>query len=158
MGLLEEFLAARHVAEIARARRILALRAMVATGSSQRDIAEALGISQPAVSQQLRAGADLSMLPPKKLVQAAGPILRSVAEERGYFELAVSGSVARGDARLDSDIDLLVRQPPGTPISGLVGLRETFEAILGRQVDLVTYGGLEAGLDDDVRAEAVLLT
>lgn len=157
MGLVEEFIAARQTAEIARARRVLALRAMVASGSSQRDIAEALGISQPAVSQQLRARADLSMLTSEKLVQVAAPILRAVAEERGYFELAAFGSAARGDARPDSDIDLLVRQPPGTPISGLVALRETFEAILGREVDLVTYGGLKPGLDDDVRAEAVLL-
>ena len=36
-------------------------------------------------------------------------------------------------------------------------LREIFEEILGRPVDLVTYGGLKPTIDDDIRAEAVLL-
>ena len=55
MELVAEYLGARHNEEVARLRRVLALRAMVATGLSQREIAAALGISQPAVSQQLRA-------------------------------------------------------------------------------------------------------
>ena len=38
-----------------------------------------------------------------------------------------------------------------------MGLRGIFEEILGRPVDLVTYGGLKATIDADIRAEAVLL-
>lgn len=39
---------------MARLRRILALRAMSAVGMSQRQVAEAAGITKPAVSQQLK--------------------------------------------------------------------------------------------------------
>jgi uncharacterized protein len=52
---------------------------------------------------------------------------------------------------------LLVRQPGGTTISSLNRLRTLFERILGRSVDVMTYGGLKAVIDDDIRREAVLL-
>lgn len=94
---------------------------------------------------------------PEALLKAAAPLLRTLAETRGFTELAVFGSVARHQARLDSDIDLLVRQPAGTSISGMRSLQDLFEAVLGRPVDLITYGGLKPGIDDDILREAVLL-
>ena len=46
---------------------------------------------------------------------------------------------------------------PVKTIKELVELRDTFREILGRPVDLITYGGLKAVIDDDIRSEAVLL-
>ncbi len=63
------------------------------------------------------------------------------------------GSVARHRARADSDIDLLVQPPPDTSIGDLLAMRQ----ILGRAVDLVTYGGLRPACDDDILREAVPL-
>ena len=157
MTLVAEYRAARHHEEVARLRRVLALRAMVATGMSQREIAAALGISQPAVSQQLRAASDLSGLHPEKLIQAAAPVLRRLAEDAGYGRLAVFGSVARRQAGQNSDIDLLVEAPEGTSSFGFVRFKQVIEQVLGRQVDLVDYGGLKPRLDDDIRREAVPL-
>ncbi|MCA0296335.1 MAG: nucleotidyltransferase domain-containing protein [Actinobacteria bacterium] len=157
MSLVAEYRDARANEESSRLRRMLALRALLATGSSQRDVASKLGISQPAVSQQLRASRDLTKVHPENLVRAAAPVLVDVARSQGFERLAVFGSVARGEARDDSDIDLLVDAPAGTAIKELLALGVTFEQILGRPVDLVTYGGLKAGLDDDIRREAVLL-
>lgn len=156
MTLLVEYRAARHDEDVARLRRVLALRAMAALGMSQREVAAALGVSQPAVSQQLKA-ADLGRVHPEVLVEAAAPVLRRLAEESGYGRLAVFGSVARGRARHDSDIDLLVQAPEGTSSFGLVRFKQLIERVLGRQIDLVEYGGLKAKLDDDIRSEAVLL-
>jgi len=130
---------------------------MVATGMSQRQIARQLGISQPAVSQQFKFAPDLGALPPEVLVEAASPILKLMAEDAGYSRLAVFGSVARNDARPDSDIDLLVEAPQGTGSFAFLRFKKLIEAVLGREVDLVSYGGLTAGLDDDIRREAVLL-
>jgi len=96
---------AQRGAELARLRRVLALRAMAATGMSQHQIAESLGISQPAVSQQLKFAPDLSALHPQMLLAVAAPILKALAAERGYRRLAVFGSVARAEARPDSDLD-----------------------------------------------------
>ena len=76
---------------------------------------------------------------------------------RGTARLAVFGSVARGEARQDSDIDLLVEAPEGTSSFGFIRFKQLIERVLGRQIDLVDYGGLKPKLDDDIRREAVLL-
>jgi predicted nucleotidyltransferase len=157
MTLVAEYRDARREEDVARLRRVLALRAMVETGMSQRQIAEALGVSQPAVSQQLRFARDLNTVHPQVLVDAAGPVLRALAADRGYSRLAVFGSVARGTARPDSDIDLIVESPPGTSSFEFLRFKQLIEQVLGREVDLIDYGGLKPRIDDDIRREAVLL-
>lgn len=157
MTLVAEYRAARHREDVARLRRVLALRAMIAAGMSQREIAMALGISQPAVSQQLRAASALSDVHPEELMQAAAPVLRRLAEDAGYGRLAVFGSVARGEATGDSDIDLLVEAPEGASSFEFIRFKQLLERVLDRQVDLVEYGGLKPKLDDDIRRDAVLL-
>ena len=157
MNLLAEYREARHDEDVARLQRVLALRAMAATGMSQREIAAALGVSQPAVSQQLKAAQDMTRVHPEALVEAAAPVLRRLVEESGYRRLAVFGSVARGEARHDSDIDLLVEAPEGTSSFEFIRFKQLIERVLGRRIDLVDYGGPKAKLDDDIRREAVLL-
>ncbi len=157
MSLLAEYRDARREGDVARLRRVLALRAMVATGLSQRQTADALGITQPAVSQQLKFARELDNVHPEFLLKAAAPILKAVAAEHGYTRLAVFGSVARHEAREDSDIDLIVEAPEGTSSFGFVRFKQLIERILGRDVDLIEYGGLKLPMDDDIRREAVLL-
>ena len=157
MILLAEYQDARRDEDLARLRRTIALRAMVATGMSQRQIAEALGISQPAVSQQLRFAPDLDVVQPGVLLEAAAPVLKAMSEERGYQRLAVFGSVARRQAHRESDIDLLLEAPEGTSSFEFVRFKRLIEQVLGREIDLVDYGGLKPKLDDDIRREAVLL-
>jgi len=157
MNLLGQYKRARRDEDLARLRRALALRAMGATGMSQRQIAAALGISQPAVSQQLRFAPDLDCVRPEELMKAAAPVLKELAEQHGYQRLAVFGSVARSQAHRGSDIDLLVEAPEGTSSFGFVRFKQLIEEVLGREIDLVDYGGLKPELDDDIRREAVLL-
>ena len=130
---------------------------MAATGMSQRQIADALGVTQPAVSQQLKAARELDAVDPELLVEAAAPVLTALAAERGYSRLAVFGSLARGQATRDSDVDLLVQAPEGTSTFDFLRFRRLIEKVLGREVDLVSYGGLKPAVDDDIRREAVLL-
>lgn len=157
MTLLAEYREARHGEDVARLRRVVALRAMAATGMSQREIAGALGVTQSAVSQQLKAGQDMARVHPADLIEAAAPVLRRLAEKSGYAGLAVFGAVARDDARQDSDIDLIVEAPAGTSSFDFIRFKQLIEQVLGREVDLVDYGGLKPRLDDDIRREAVLL-
>ncbi|HEY0950789.1 nucleotidyltransferase domain-containing protein [Nocardioides sp.] len=124
---------------------------------SQRQIAETLGVSQPAVSQQLKSGNQLAGVHPQVLLEAAGPVLKALAADHGFTRLAVFGSVARGTARPDSDIDLIVESPPGTSSFEFLRFKELIEQVLSREVDLIDYGGLKPKLDDDIRREAVLL-
>ncbi len=157
MGLLAEYQGARRDEDVARLRRLLALRAMVATGMSQREIATELGISQSAVSQQLKFSPDLGGVHPETLLEAAVPVLRVLAAGHGYGNLAVFGSLARQQARLDSDIDLIVDAPEGTGSFDFVRFKMLLEEVLGREIDLITWGGLKPRIDDDIRREAVFL-
>ena len=157
MTLLAEYQNARRDEDAARLRRAIALRAMLATGMSQRQVAEALRISQPAVSQQLKFAPGLSEVHPETLLDAAGPVLKALAAEHGYSKLAVFGSVARRQARPDSDIDLLVEAPAGTSGFAFARFKALLEQVLDREIDLVTWGGLKPRIDDDIRREAVLL-
>lgn len=157
MTLLAEYRDARRDEDVARLRRVLALRAMIATGMSQRQVAEAVGITQPAVSQQLKFAPELDGVHPEVMLEAAGPVLKALAADRGYTRLAVFGSVARNQARQDSDIDLIVDVPEGTSSFEFLRFKRLVEQILGREVDMVDYAGLKPNLDDDIRREAVLL-
>lgn len=157
MDLVDVYSAARRDEEVTRLRRVVALRAMAATGMSQRQIAEELGISQPAISQQLRNAPRLDELHPEFVLEAAVPVLKTLAKDRGYGRLAAFGSVARHEARQDSDIDLLIEAPSGTSSFAFVAFKQLIERVLGRDVDLVSYGALTTKLDDDIRDGAVLL-
>ncbi|WP_219618783.1 nucleotidyltransferase family protein [Brevibacterium aurantiacum] len=92
-----------------------------------------------------------------ELLVAAAPILRLVAENYRYTELAVFGSVARGDSRAESDIDLLVQPPPGTSSFDFVEFKQLVEKVLGREIDLISYSGLDPVLDADILHDKRLL-
>lgn len=66
----------------------------------------------------------------------------------------VFGSVARGEERPTSDLDLLVDMRPGYSLLHQVRLRRDLKKLLGVEVDVVTSGGL---LDRDIEilAEAI---
>ena len=108
-------------------------------------------------SQQLRYSPGLAVIGPDELLDAAAPVLKVLAAEHDYRRLAVFGSVARGEARQDSDIDLLVEAPPDTSSFGFIRFTQLIEKVLGREIDLIFYGGLKPNLDDDIRRDAVLL-
>lgn len=69
------------------------------------------------------------------------------------------GSVARGDAREDSDIDILVDLNPddGNILFRAGGLNEEFRRILGRDVDVFAPALLRRPVSDTALADAVAL-
>ena len=71
-------------------------------------------------------------------------------------ELSVFGSVARGDMRTDSDVDLLVEFLPEAEISLLehAGLMLDLSELLGRRVDLVSKRGLKPLIRYSILQEA----
>ncbi len=73
----------------------------------------------------------------------------------GVRSLSVFGSVARGEAGLDSDVDLLVDLERPIGLFAFIRLQMQLEAWLGRSVDLVTPEGLRPELRDRVLREAV---
>lgn len=77
-------------------------------------------------------------------------ILR-IAAQHGAHNVRVFGSVARGEARPDSDVDLLVEMESGRSLLDLGGLLMDLQALLGREVDVVT----DKGLRDRIRARVL---
>jgi uncharacterized protein len=98
----------------------------------------------------------------------SGPVGRIVAAKRhelvrtaaghGATSVRVFGSVARGDDRPDSDVDLLVDLPESAGLLAIGRLVDDLEGVLdGVRVDVVPAAGLKVGLRDRVMAEAVPL-
>jgi predicted nucleotidyltransferase len=88
-----------------------------------------------------------------------GPLraeIRRVASSHKARSIAVFGSVARGDATPDSDVDFLVEFEPGSSLLDLIHLTDDLAALLGRSVDVVSVGGLKPR-DSLIREEAVAL-
>lgn len=76
-----------------------------------------------------------------------------ILERQGVNKAAVFGSVARGEAKDTSDIDLLVDLEEGKSLFDLVGLKLKLEEKLKRRVDVVTYNGINRHLKDLILKE-----
>jgi predicted nucleotidyltransferase len=77
-----------------------------------------------------------------------------LARRHGARNLRLFGSEARGDARPDSDIDLLVDMEDGRSLLDLIGLSQDLEDLLGRHVDVVTASSLHPRIRENVLADA----
>ena len=80
-----------------------------------------------------------------------------IARRRGVRSLRVFGSTARGQADEPSDVDFLVELEPGRSLLDLGGLLMDLQALLGREVDVVTKKGLRPRIREHILDEAVPL-
>ena len=80
-----------------------------------------------------------------------------IAAKHGAYNIRIFGSVARGEARPDSDIDLLIEKGPITSAWFPAGLVLELEDILGQRIDIVTETALNPYLRGRVLREAVPL-
>ena len=83
--------------------------------------------------------------------------VRALGERYGIRHIRVFGSIARGEGRSDSDIDLLVEYTPGRSGFAFVEFCERVEQLLGRRVDVVTEKSLHPDVRDEILAQAVPL-
>jgi predicted nucleotidyltransferase/DNA-binding XRE family transcriptional regulator len=164
----------------------LLLEARTAAGMSQTELAHRAGVTQsvisvyesgrrqpsvPTLAALIAATGlelDLSIVQPRRGVQRlTGPVGRrlrrrrsavlEVAGKHGVQVLGVFGSVARGEDRVDSDVDLLVVLPSGMGLFGIAKVQNELEELLGATVDLISESGLKAGVRPLVEADLVRL-
>lgn len=85
-------------------------------------------------------------------------------ERKGLMErypisaLSVFGSVARDEAREDSDVDILVEFSRPVGLFQFIELQQTLEALLGSKVDLGTRRSLKPQIKEQVLQEAIRVT
>lgn len=89
----------------------------------------------------------------EELQTKVAPILR----ESGVEYAAVFGSTARGLARPDSDIDILVRFDRDVSLLDHIGLAQTLEDLLRQKVDLITEQSLSKYAAPNVKKDLKVL-
>jgi uncharacterized protein len=81
----------------------------------------------------------------------------ALASAHGARNVRVFGSVARGDATIESDVDLVVDFDAGRSLLDHGALIMDLQDTLGCRVDVVSSKGLRERFRDRVLADAVLL-
>ena len=96
-------------------------------------------------------------MPLQELVRIRREDILQTAAQYGAFHVRIFGSVARGDADEQSDIDFLVDMEAGRSLFDLGGLLTDLEKLLGCSVDVVTEKGLRDRIRNRVLQEAIPL-
>jgi predicted nucleotidyltransferase len=92
---------------------------------------------------------------PSELLEKNREAIREATKRFNAENPRVFGSVARGEDRADSDIDILVDALPGSTLLDLGGLQDTLETLLGTKVDLITSGGIRSTMRERILSEAM---
>lgn len=90
----------------------------------------------------------------EKLLQTRREQILMLARKNGAYNVRIFGSVARGEARPDSDIDFLVNLEAGRSLLDLARLLRELHELLGCEVDVVTEAGLRQRIRSQVLQEA----
>jgi len=93
-----------------------------------------------------------------EFVRSRGDLVRRIGAMWGMQDIAVFGSVARGEEGPDSDIDLLVDAESGRSLFDIAGFESDLEQLFGRPVDVIIRSALNptrrrdrAMLDEAIR-------
>src|SRR5437016_954264 len=91
----------------------------------------------------------------EELIQAKRDDILRAATKYGASNVRIFGSVARGEADEQSDLDLLVDMDTECSLLHLAGLLIELEELLDRRVDIVTEEGLRDRMREQVLQEAI---
>ncbi len=121
---------------------------------TQKQIAQQVGRSQPEVSRLLRFH---GTSPLARRLRGNASRVRQIVAEAGGGRVRVFGSVATGQDRPDSDVDLLFTMGQPLSLMELGRLEQRLVDAIGAPVDLVPDAALRPDLRERVLAEAVAL-
>ena len=81
----------------------------------------------------------------------------SVLKKHGVAKASLFGSYVRGEQTTDSDIDILVELEENKSLLDLIRLEMELAEVLGRKVDVLTYGSLNNLIKDNILRERELI-
>lgn len=93
----------------------------------------------------------------EELLQDKREEILAIAAKHGAYNVRVFGSVARGEAREDSDVDFLVEIEPCRSLLDRIGLIQDLEDLLGRKIDVAKLENLRESIRKQVLKEAICL-
>jgi len=93
----------------------------------------------------------------KELLKQRRTDILQLAAKHGARNVRLFGSMARGEADDQSDIDFLVDMEPGRSLLDMGGLLMDLRELLGREVDMVTERGLKKRIRDRILKDVVSL-
>ena len=93
----------------------------------------------------------------KELLLPLREEILQIAAKHGAYNVRVFGSVARGEAREDSDVDFLVELEPKRGLFDYIALMQDLAELLGRKVDVAEPETLHELIREKVLSEAVVL-
>ncbi len=79
--------------------------------------------------------------------------LIELCRQRGIVRIGLFGSMARGDANEQSDIDLVVEFSGGISLLKLVALERELSEALGRKVELLTEAAISPYLREHIKRD-----
>lgn len=94
---------------------------------------------------------------PVELLRRKRQAILDAARRRGIDNLRVFGSVARGQTKIRSDIDLLVDLKPGRTLLDLAGFQREVAELLDLRVDVATPDMLKHRIRDEILEKALRL-
>ncbi|PHJ66271.1 DNA polymerase subunit beta [Nostoc linckia z18] len=92
-----------------------------------------------------------------EILKANREEILTIATKYGAYNVRVFGSVARGEATPDSDVDFLVELEPQRTLLDQIALMQSLEELLGRKVDVTEPKTLHECIKQKVLKEAVVL-
>lgn len=81
----------------------------------------------------------------------------SIARKHGALNVKLFGSLAKGTANEESDVDILVSMEPGSSLFDIIAIKQDLEDLLKRKVDVVTENSISSYIREEVLKEAINL-